>query len=386
MAGAGAATDELLSVAVDAEHHGRLGEAYRAFELAYKAAAAAGDDVGAARALLGYGSMWANERRGTEEYIPYQARLRDMKARLADDQPLLASRISVRLAVDACFAERGPRAEVRDAIDRVRGFGDPYALWEALSLYHHLLMSPHDADEREAIRKEMVAAAADSGVPWCIATALMWSAVDAVLRGDPDAVHDIEQHRQHAHAHDVANFEYHAAMLDVCLALRAGRLEGVEPEIDRLCAVGTELGETDAVVLYSGQLLALRWLQGRVLELLPFTVDISNSPALHRSNRVYTAIAAALLALAGEHDEARVALARVGAFDGEPFGLLPSGMWLLTMFGVVEAAHELADVEQAARSLSRARAVQRAPDHRLGCPRLPRVGASLTRALRAHAG
>ncbi|HEY3834021.1 MAG TPA: hypothetical protein VGO03_17130 [Acidimicrobiia bacterium] len=348
--GSGRNPDELLSAAIEAEQRGRVGEAYRTFERAYEVAAAAGDDLVAARALLGYGGMWANERRATDEYVPYQAHLHELKVRVADRDPLLSARLGARAAADACYAERGSIADMRVAIEQVRSFGEPYALWEALSLHHHLLIGPHDAAEREQTRKELVTVAANIGVPWCVATGLMWSAIDAVLRGDPDAVNDIEQFRRYSTEHDVANFVYQAGMLDVMLTLRAGRFDEAATAMEQMLVLGTSVGENDALALYSGQLLTLRWLQGRAGELLDLARELSNSPTMHRSNRVYPAVAAGLAAMAGDYDDARVGLARVGAFDGEPFGLIPSSTWLLTMYAVVEAIYSLGDVEHAVQA------------------------------------
>src|SRR5262249_41686717 len=141
-----------------------------------------------------------------------------------------------------------------------------------------------------------------------------------------------------------------ARMIDMMQWLRSGRIADVEATLDEVHAYGVEAGEVDATPWMAGQLLAVRWLQGRQHEVLDGARVLADSPDLTRFNRVYPAVWAAFAASAGEYDEARVALARVDSFGAAPHGLAPSSSWLVTMFAVVEAIRHLDDPELASQA------------------------------------
>jgi hypothetical protein len=132
--------------------------------------------------------------------------------------------------------------------------------------------------------------------------------------------------------------------------LRAGSIAEVEAALDEVHTSGVEAGEVDASPWMAGQLLSVRWLQGRQHEVLDAARTLADSPDLTNFNRVYPAVWAAFAAAAGSHDEARVALARVDPFGPPPNGLAPSSMWLVSMFAVVEAIRHLADADAAGRA------------------------------------
>jgi hypothetical protein len=90
--------------------------------------------------------------------------------------------------------------------------------------------------------------------------------------------------------------------------------------------------------------VALRWYQGRIAELLPTLTDLVHSPTLSAVDNSYFAALAISAAAAGDDRAAASAVARLR-------GDLPrSSSWLVSMYGLVEAAHALGDQEAAARA------------------------------------
>jgi predicted alpha/beta hydrolase family esterase len=236
---------------------------------------------------------------------------------------------------------------VRQAVDAVRALDQPAATAEALSLLHHLLLAPHDRTEREQVVRELVGVSAQTGSPQHVLKALLWSTADALLTGDRDAPRLLARLRVRADELDHAVFRYVVRVIDIMLLLRAGNIAESEALLDGVHAQGSDAGEVDATTWYAGQLLAVRWLQGRQGEMLEGARTLADSPNVNPANRAFAAVWAALAAAAGNADEARVALARVDPFGSPPLGLAPSSVWLVTMFAVVEALRDLHDARGA---------------------------------------
>ncbi|MBV9953276.1 MAG: tetratricopeptide repeat protein [Acidimicrobiia bacterium] len=324
---------------------GRLADARAAYQRAIDAAEQAGDGDALGEAVLGLAGLWVNEQRGPDEFATFQLAV-DQAMRATTD-PLIRARLRLRGAVDARYGADGSQDDVWTAVDELRRLDDPRALANGLSLVHHTLLAPEDAEARAAILGELTAVAARAANPYLTLVGVLWTTIDAFLEGRPDAARSLQHLR--AKADELGNgvIRYVTRTIEVMAMLRAGQLDDVELLLDDLLRFGTDVGETDAFTWYSAQLLTLRWYQGRATELLPAMGDLANSPVLTRFNRAYLATSAALAAEAGAEDEARVALAGVAPFDGPPHGLAQSSVWLGTMFAVVEACAHLGDVQGA---------------------------------------
>jgi hypothetical protein len=132
------------------------------------------------------------------------------------------------------------------------------------------------------------------------------------------------------------------------LHIRAGRFEQAERLAAECHERGLAAGDADATGWYGAQLVAIRWYQGRLPELLPTLTELVNSPTLSAiDNSMFGALAVAA-AIAGDQRTADGALATL---RGPDLGLLPrSSSWLVAMYGVVEAAHRLDRPKAAARA------------------------------------
>src|SRR2546430_12870108 len=112
------------------------------------------------------------------------------------------------------------------------------------------------------------------------------------------------------------------------LSIRAGRLDEAEA-LARTCAErGTAAGDVDATGWYGAQLVAIRWYQGRLVEVLPMLTELVDSPTLSATDNSGRAALAVAAALAGDRPAAASALATL---SGRDLADLPrSSSWLAT--------------------------------------------------------
>jgi hypothetical protein len=132
------------------------------------------------------------------------------------------------------------------------------------------------------------------------------------------------------------------------LAIRAGRLDDAELLAKACHEKGLEAGDPNADSWYGAHLVAIRWYQGRLPELLPMLTDLASSPALCVVDHSFTAAGAVAAAQNGEYLPAARALA---AISGRSLADLPrSGGWLVSMYGVIETAYLISDADAAAEA------------------------------------
>jgi hypothetical protein len=325
---------------------GRVREARGLFAEVFVAGEHDGDGALMGEAALGFCGFWINEHRSVDEFATAQLMLR--KALLAcDPSSLLAARLNVRLIADTFYAGRANHDQVATAVAAVRVFNQPAALAEALSLYIHTLLPPMCAEPRADAVAEMLEAAVGCHDDVLVALALAWQTVDGFLRGDADAVRQLRRMQSRCREVDISILNYLGRIVDLMLLTRSGKFDDVERMLDTVLAEGVDAGEVDAEIWYAGQLFTLRYSQGRMEELVDVAAELAESPLLTNSNRVFSAIAALLLAETGEIDRARIALARVAPFEPPPAGLTESSLWLVTLTAMAVAVHRLHDAETA---------------------------------------
>jgi hypothetical protein len=135
--------------------------------------------------------------------------------------------------------------------------------------------------------------------------------------------------------------------MEVMLHIRAGRFAEAELLAAQCAERGADAGDADAPAWYGAQLVTIRWFQGRISELVPMLTELVHSPTLSAVDNSYFAALAVAAATAGDHRQAAGALARLCGHD---LADLPrSSSWLVSMFGVAEAAYQLADADTAAQ-------------------------------------
>ena len=240
----------------------------------------------------------------------------------------------------------GTHAAILEVLAEARRADDAVVLAEALSLAHHCLLGPDHGQLRLRLAQEQVDVAQRTGRGGDLLVGLLWRTVDLFLAGDPSAAAHLAELRARLAARDHLAVGYVVRAIGVMLALRAGRLAEAEALAVECRERGAIVGDEDADGWYLGQLVAIRWYQGRVGELVDPLVagaHSSNRSVVDRSGLAALAVAAAV---AGDRNRAAGALARLAA---PGLTAVPrSSAWLATMYGLVEAAHRLDDADLAA--------------------------------------
>ncbi|WP_440064541.1 hypothetical protein [Streptosporangium sp. OZ121] len=324
--------------------HGDLRSSRECFDAAYRAAESEGDGQAMAFAALGLSGLWVHEHRGVMAAASIEARLRHALS-VVDPRSSPALRLRVRLAAEADYRSGGHTA-VLAALEEARRAGDPAAWTEAVSLAHHCLLGPGQSETRHELARELIAAGFRTSCRGDLLMGLLWRTVDHVLDADPHAERHLAELRGLLAQQDHLAIGFVVRAIDVMLGIRAGRLEQAEAEAAACAERGRRAGDADAAGWYGAQMVAIRWYQGRIAELVPMLAEEVNSPTLSAVDNSYLAALAVAAATAGDHRQAAGALARLRGGD---LALLPrSSSWLVTMHGVVEAAHLLGDTEASA--------------------------------------
>jgi hypothetical protein len=316
------------------------------FEAAYREAERTGHPDDMARAALGLGGIWLHEHRTAAGAGLLQSRLEHVLG-LVEPGSTLALRLRLRLAAEADY-RANEHELILALVKEARADGDPLVRAEALSFAHHCLLGPDHGALRRSLAEEMVGEGARSGRRSDVLIGLLWQAVDMFLDADPHAERRLSELRGQlaGEPHLAAGFATQA--IEVMLHIRAGRFDRAEQLAAECRERGHEVGDADADAWYAGQLLAIRWYQGRLAELRPLLTQLVHSPHLSAiDNSLYGALAVAA-ALDGDRQAATGALATL---RGQDLGLLPrSSSWLVAMYGVVEASNLLDNQKAAARA------------------------------------
>lgn len=314
------------------------------FDDAYRAAERTGDAHTLVAAALGLGGLWVHEHRSAAGATSLSERLRRALA-LVDPRSSLALRLRLRLTAETDYLS-GRHASTLALLEEARSSADPIVLMEALSLAHHCVMGPEHGELRRRIAAELIAASLRTERGGDLAMALMWHVVDLFLDGRPHAHRELGDLREFLKHDDHLAVGFVVSAIEVMLAVRAGRFDEAE-ELSRACAErGAQAGDVDATGWHGGQLLAIRWYQGRVLELLPVLDELVHSPTLSAVDNSFVTAQAVVAATAGDRRKAAGALAALGDLAELP----RSSTWLVTMNGVVQAANLLDDADLSAQA------------------------------------
>jgi hypothetical protein len=313
--------------------------------MAYRLAHQAGDAATMATAALGLGGIWVHEHRTAAASVLLKVRLRGALARL-DPDCSLALRIRVRLAAEDNY-QTGDHMAMLAVLREARTAADPVVPAEALSLAHDCLMGPDHRALRRAVSVELIAASLATSRRIDLLLGVLWQTVDLLLDGDSHAGRRLGELRELLAEEDHLAIGYVVSSVEVMLAIRAGRLREAESMSRGCLQRGLAAGDIDATGWHGAQLVAIRWYQGRLVELLPALEEMADSPTLSATDNAFRAALALAAALSGDRRKASSALA---ALCGTDMGELPrSASWLAMMSGIPETALLLDDRATAAR-------------------------------------
>jgi hypothetical protein len=233
-------------------------------------------------------------------------------------------------------------------LSEARAAGDAVPLAEALSIAHHCLLGPDHVRLRQELATDLIKASFRTGRRSDLLMGLLWQTVDAYSAGDPHAGRSLGELRDQLRCEPHLAVGFVVSAMDVMLAIRAGQLAAAESLAGSCAARGAAAGDVDYDWWSGAQLVTIRWYQGRLAELLPMLHDRAHSAELSVVDDSSVAALAVAAALAGDR---RTAASSLAALRGQDLsGLSRSSSWLVTMNGVVEAAHLLADAELAAEA------------------------------------
>jgi DNA-binding SARP family transcriptional activator/tetratricopeptide (TPR) repeat protein len=216
------------------------------------------------------------------------------------DRARLLALLSVELTWDAEFDDRFALAA--QAVDMARRTGDDAALVDAIRLCNEAIAMPQTLPLRLRWNREACALADTLGDPTARLHANDYLFLAGLEAGDPETMR-ISRAILHAEAERIGQpiypwvIEYHDA-LDWMIA---GDLDAAEQASTNALTLGAEAGyPEDAVTIYGGQLMTLRWMQGRVHDMLPLIEEAaSHSPDL----KIFRAALALARVFDDQHDE-----------------------------------------------------------------------------------
>ncbi|GAB3953648.1 hypothetical protein GCM10029976_094240 [Kribbella albertanoniae] len=318
----------------------------RLFEAAYQTALTTGDHQAIGLAAIGGSGLWGNEVRDAQGSAKVRARLRRALS-MVDPQSTLGLRLRARLAGEDDY-RTGDSAKVLAVLDEARHRPDSEALADILNVAHHCLLGPDHRVLRRELAAELLEQSSHTMRRGDLLMGMLWKTVDLFLDGDLRAERNLLEvrHLLEQRGHLAIGFVLDA--MDCMLAIRSGDLDHAE-NLAQVCAQrGRDAGDADATGWFAAQMVAIRWYQGRIAELLPMLQEVVHSPTLSVTDHSLFAAVAVSAAAAGDVSSAESALAKL---TGRDLADLPrSSSWLVMMNGVVEAAHLLKDSRTSARA------------------------------------
>lgn len=316
------------------------------FESAYRIAQRRGDDDGLALAMLGLCGLWVHEHRTATGATEIRHRLEHTLATVGPRSPL-ALRLRVRIAGEDDYKVT-EHARILAVLAETRLADDPIARAEALSIAHHCLLGPGHQALRQALALELIGASLATTRRIDRLMGLLWHTIDLFLAADPHAERRLSELEEVLAEGENLAIGFAADAMRVMLTIREGRFDQAEKAAQACAHLGQTAGDMDAIGWYGAQLVAMRWFQSRLPELLPLLDELVHSSTLSTIDNSYFAAMAIAAAQAGDRWKAASSLAKL---IGQDLAALPrSSTWLISMMGIVETAYFLGDREIAARA------------------------------------
>jgi tetratricopeptide (TPR) repeat protein len=314
-----------------------------------------------ARAALGYGSMALPARLGFggilltarfESAATGIALLEEALGLLPEGDGVLRARVLARLATELYVTEyRDRRLQLsQDAIDMALRLGDPGALVQALHGRHWATLAPETVQERLTNAQQMLLTATGAGDEEAAFLA-RHARLHCFLELCDVAGLDAELERLSELADRIRQpfYLWHAETLRGMRALLDGRLGAAERRFRDALEITRHRGDATVGYMFEyAQLVALRWVQGRMQEV--------EGPIREHGDR-FRGIArwrdALVAAELGQDGEAR---AEVERFARGGFAELPrDGLWILHMCGLAQACVLIRDEQRASQAYEQLR-------------------------------
>lgn len=252
---------------------GQHDESRRAFEDAADVAGSWTADPAPAARLLARAALGLGGRQ-QRAHVQYDERVVAMLKRaidaLGDGDAALLARLRARLAY-SLYALPGSRAErerlCTEAVELARRDGDAEALGWVLADARWALWGPVTLAERRAAGDELLGLARRRGDREAALVEHGWSFLDAIERGDRIAADEaLAAYRGGAAELRLPWYEWYAKRFECLVAQVEGRLDDAERVAAEALALGERAGHPDAALAFSTQLLGVRMVQDRLVE------------------------------------------------------------------------------------------------------------------------
>ncbi|MFO7571621.1 MAG: adenylate/guanylate cyclase domain-containing protein [Gaiellaceae bacterium] len=231
---------------------------------------------------------------------------------LGSEHPALRARLLARLAIEVYYVPPPTHREglSEEAVGLARGAGEPEALLDALNARRVTLWSPDRLDERLAVSRELVELAEASGDRERSLLARTWLVLDLVESGDLTAARaEIDAYARLVEPLGIPAYSWWVPAWRAMLAGVAGRFDELRALTREAEEIGARAGDVNAGI-YVG---ITRWIadmeQGRDPDRWIPVIEAG----IERGISAFRCGLAMHLALSGRLDEAREALAALGA-------------------------------------------------------------------------
>jgi DNA-binding CsgD family transcriptional regulator/tetratricopeptide (TPR) repeat protein len=240
-----------------------------AFEEAAAIAEQTGDPESFAAAALGYSRSWPSVGAVDERAVALLSRALEM----ASEHDLgLKARLLAKYALQTLYsgAPEAVLSRARDAVVCSRNAGDLITLARALQVLHAAMWQPRYLHERINVADEIVRLADQIGDPSVALWGIRPRIADLMEMGDvAGAESDIESYDVGASRSRVPIYLWQAAVRRAMLAIFRGNLDEGESLARKSLELGRQAEGQNLIAAFGGQLLIIRWQQGRLEELRP---------------------------------------------------------------------------------------------------------------------